>query len=67
MFIVPICTVSVNFRCKPFPYNAESLSLLYYITKKNAFNPLQFGLFCGSTLQIDSKRVYEKAVLLAPI
>ena len=34
MFIVPICTVSVNFRCKPFPYNAESFSLLYYINKK---------------------------------
>ena len=34
MFIVPIRTVSVNFRCKPFPYNAESFSLLYYINKK---------------------------------
>ena len=30
-------------------------------------DPLRFDLFCGSTLKIGNKRVYKKAVLLAPI
>lgn len=47
MFIVPICTVSVNFRCKPFPYNAESFSLLYYINKKTHLTRCDLVCFAG--------------------